>query len=175
MACRPTSGASPAITSCAATRWRSSAGTGCIPAEPEKRPLHPDGARRDRRPHHRRHRLHEGCAGPVVAVAAEPAGHAGHRRLRTQRQSPALCGSTSRVNAESIAAAALSRLARDGKFDAQRAPEGVRGTGCRHREDRSRDRLARGVEGAQLQAAPPVYYSGMGGGLPMLGLPLDTY
>ena len=28
---RPTSGASPATTSCAATRWRWSAGTGCIP------------------------------------------------------------------------------------------------------------------------------------------------
>ena len=33
------------------------------------------------------------------------------------------------VNAESIAAAALARLARDGKFDAQRAQEAVTGLG----------------------------------------------
>ena len=33
------------------------------------------------------------------------------------------------VNAESIATAALSRLARDGKFDAEQSAKGVRGTG----------------------------------------------
>ena len=41
------------------------------------------------------------------------------------------------VNAESIAAAALSRLARDGQFDAAEGQGGVRRVGRRHREDRS--------------------------------------
>ena len=44
------------------------------------------------------------------------------------------------VNAESIAAAALSRLARDGKFDAAKAERGLRRTGRGHREDRRRAR-----------------------------------
>ena len=37
---RRTCGASPATTNCAATRWLSSAGTACIPTEPEKTSVH---------------------------------------------------------------------------------------------------------------------------------------
>ena len=40
------------------------------------------------------------------------------------------------INAESIAAAALSRLARDGKFDAEEGDCRVRRPGRRHRKDR---------------------------------------
>ena len=115
----PTSGASPATTSCGATRWPSSAGTACIrPSRRSSRTF--SGARRSGRPDHRRYRLHEGRARSAGSVAAGPAGHAGtdgfgrsdnRQHLRQHFE----------VNAESIAAAALSRLARDGKFDAQRA------------------------------------------------------
>ena len=45
------------------------------------------------------------------------------------------------INAESIAAAALSRLARDGKFDAKRAAGRLRRTRHRHREDPTPPRL----------------------------------
>ena len=72
-------------------------------------------------PDHRRQRLHEVGAGPARALAARTAwsrsgtdgfGRSDNREhLRRHFE----------VNAESIAAAALSRLARDGKFDAAKA------------------------------------------------------
>ena len=47
------------------------------------------------------------------------------------------------VNAASIAAAALSRLARDGQFDAAKSPRRIRRSGGRYRDHRPRSGLVR--------------------------------
>ena len=90
------------------------------PAQAGEAAIHSQRARRRRRPHRRGHRLHEGRARPVSSVAAnrlvslgtDGFGRSDNREHLRQHFE---------VNAESIAAAALSRLAREGKFDAQRA------------------------------------------------------
>ncbi len=67
---RATFGASPATTSCAATRWKPNAGTGCIPIRPAAHALHRGGAQGRRRTDRCRDRLHEGGARPVRALAS---------------------------------------------------------------------------------------------------------
>jgi pyruvate dehydrogenase E1 component len=98
-----------------------SAGTACIPDQPARTPYIVEALKGADGPGHRRQRLHEGGGRPDCALAAGPHGDAGHRRLRPQRQ-PRAPAAHFEINAESIAAAALSRLARDGQFDAGKGP-----------------------------------------------------
>ncbi len=119
-ACRPTCGASPATTNCAAKPCAWSAGTACIPIS---RRASPTSWKRCGMPQ-----------GPIVAATD-------YMKVVADQVAPWLAGrletlgtdgfgrSDNReylrrhfeINAESIAAAALSRLARDGKFDTARA------------------------------------------------------
>ena len=75
-------------------------------------------------PDHRGHRLHEGGAGPDRSVAAGrlvTLGTDGFGRSDNREHLRQFF----EMNAESIAAAALSRLAREGKFEAQRAQKAM--------------------------------------------------
>ena len=99
-------------------RSQSSAGTGCIPAEPEKTPYIVQRSQWQQGTDHRRQRLHEVHAGSacrrgsstrLVTLGTDGFGRSDNREhLRRHFE----------VDAESIAAATLSRLTRDGKYDA---------------------------------------------------------
>ena len=94
------------------------------PAEAAKKPYIQQVLERHRRADYRGVRLHEDRAGSDCAVAAG----------RISRWAPMASAAATtatylrehfEVNAASIAAAALSRLARDGKFDAKKAAKAL--------------------------------------------------
>jgi len=96
------------------------------PGRAGKASTYSDGARGRGRTYHCGQRLHEDSARPTGAVAHRPAGDAGHGRFGRSDNREHLRRHFE-VNAESIAGAALSRLAREGKFDAEKARAAVRG------------------------------------------------
>ena len=86
------------------------------------------GAEGRRGPHRRRQRLHEGRGRPDRAVACRAAWKRSGTDGFGRSDNREYLRKHFEINAESIAAAALSRLARDGKFDAKRAAGRVRRT-----------------------------------------------
>ena len=58
-------------------------------------------------------------------MAARPAMFARYRRLRAQREPQLIFASTSRSTRRRSHAAAISKLARDGKFDAKKAAKAI--------------------------------------------------
>ena len=81
----PTSGASPASPSCAATAWRPSAGTASTPPRSRRVPYVDRGPRRPRRAGGRGDRLHARVRRRHPRLRAGPLRGARHRRLRPQR------------------------------------------------------------------------------------------
>ena len=136
---RPTSGASPATTNCAATRWRSSAGTACIPPKPQQQPYILEAL--------------EGREGPIIASTD-------YMKAVPDQIAPWLAG---RLVSWAPTASAAARIAsicagiskstpnrsprrrcrawRAKASSTPSAPSGVPGTRRRHREDRPRPRV----------------------------------
>jgi len=119
MASRPTFGSVTSYNelrreALAADRWNR-----LHPTEKTKQPYILSVLEKSDGPYHRRFRLYEGVPDQLAPWLGTRLVNAGNRRIRSQRQ-PRASPRHFEINAESIATAALSRLARDGKFDPKR-------------------------------------------------------
>ena len=159
----PTCGAPPATRSCAATPWRSSAGTCCTPTRSRHgSPTSTQLLRGGGRAHRRRHRLHEAGAGPDRPLGARAAS----MPWAPTASAAATPGEALRrffeVDAESVAIAALHQLARRGAVDRSVVRAGHRRAGGRSGEAARARLVVQYVDEFQGDSAPP---RGCGGGI----------